>query len=109
MWWSPMEIEKLTHDGQSDVGALTRKISKQDLNKNKFLPPEAITDTCPGPHLQTMVANGQSETPIGATVSRLKWQTFCSILFNRIKTEKKIVENYPLELWQNCQSRLSTS
>ena len=78
MLWSPMEIENFTHDDQNDVRALTRKISQQDLNKNKYLPPEVITDTCPAPHLQTMVANGQSETPIGATASRLKWQTFCS-------------------------------
>ena len=60
-----MDFEKLTLDGLIDTGALTSAISEQDLNKIKFLAPEAITDTGPAPNFQIMIGNGQLETPIG--------------------------------------------
>ena len=60
-----MDFEKLTLYGLIGTGALTSAISQQDLNKIKLPAPEAITDTCPAPNFQKMVANGQLGTPIG--------------------------------------------
>ena len=65
MYYFPMDFQKLILDGLIDTGALTRAISEQDLNKNKLLASEAISDTGPAPNFQILVAIGKLDTPVG--------------------------------------------
>ena len=57
-----MGFGELTIDGLVDTGAFTSAIAELDLRKIKLLTPQSIKEG-PPPSFQTMVANGQLETP----------------------------------------------
>ena len=63
MLYFPMDFEELTINGLIDTGALSSAIPKADLRKNHRLGPHSIVEAGPAPAFQSMVANGQLETP----------------------------------------------
>ena len=60
-----MDFRDLTKDSLLDTGALSRAIPDADLRKIRLLAPQSIVKEGPAPAFQTMVANGQLETPKG--------------------------------------------
>ena len=63
MLYFPLDFGELTLDGLVDTGALSSAIPEADLRKIQLLAPQSIVKEGPAPNLQTMVANGQLETP----------------------------------------------
>ena len=58
-----MDFGELTIDGLIDTGALSSAIPEMDLRKIRLLSPQSVIREGPPPNFQTMVANGQLETP----------------------------------------------
>ena len=58
-----MDFGELTIDGLTDTGALSSAISEADLRKIRLLAPLSLVKEGLAPTFQTMVANGQLETP----------------------------------------------
>ena len=63
MLYFPMDFRELTIDGLIDTGALSSAIPEMDLRKIRILSPQSVIREGPPPNFQTMVANGQLETP----------------------------------------------
>ena len=63
MLYFPMDFGELTLDGLIDTGAHSSAIPEADLRKIRLLAPQSIIKEGPAPSFQTMVANGDLETP----------------------------------------------
>ena len=63
MLYFPMDFGELTLDGLIDTGAHSSAIPEADLRKIRLLAPQSIVKEGPAPSFQTMVANGDLETP----------------------------------------------
>ena len=66
MLYLQMDFGELTIDGLIDSRALSSAIPEMDLRKIRLRSPESVIREGPPPNFQTMVANGQLETPKSA-------------------------------------------
>ena len=63
MFYFPMDFGKLTIDGLIDTGALSSAIHEMDLQKIRLRSLKSVIREGSPTNFQTMVANGQLETP----------------------------------------------
>ena len=63
MLYFPMDFGELTIDGLIDTGALSSANPEMDLRKIRLRSPQSVIREGPPPNFQSMVANGQLETP----------------------------------------------
>ena len=63
MLYFPMDFGELTLDGLIDTAAHSSAIPEADLRKIRLLAPQSIVKEGPATSFQTMVANGDLETP----------------------------------------------